>query len=150
VGPLEGLWWADDLTAFDTDRKGEWMSTMMIAQPDALTPERFEVARDEIGRKKELPAMAKARLERFEGGIVRAGPARRTVQRRKPDHRDAPCVHPGPGLQHQRQAPRDLPERSSPERAGEVEDHHSPTVLGLVSLGGDALMTVSDSFGSGE
>jgi len=78
VAPLEGLWWADDLTAFDTDRKGEWMWTMMIAQPDALTVERFEVARDEAGRKKELPAIAKARLERFEEGscaqVLHVGP----------------------------------------------------------------------------
>lgn len=78
VGPLKGLWWAEDLTAFDTDRKGEWMWTMMIAQPDALTRERFEVARDEIGRKKELPAIARARLERFEEGscaqVLHVGP----------------------------------------------------------------------------
>jgi len=78
VGRLEGLWWAEDLTAFDADRKGEWMWTMMIAQPDVLTRERFEVARDEIGRKKELPAMAKARLERFEEGscaqVLHVGP----------------------------------------------------------------------------
>jgi hypothetical protein len=78
VGPLEGLWWAEDLTAFDSDPRGEWMWTTMIAQPDALTRERFEVARDEIGRKKELPAMAQARLQRFEEGscaqVLHIGP----------------------------------------------------------------------------
>lgn len=44
----------------------------------ARTRERFEVARDEIGRKKELPAIARARLERFEEGscpqVLHVGP----------------------------------------------------------------------------
>jgi hypothetical protein len=78
VGPLEGLWWADDLTAFDTGRRGEWMWTAMVAQPDALTRERFEIAGDAAGRTKELPALGKARLERFEEGssaqVLHVGP----------------------------------------------------------------------------
>jgi len=37
VGPLEGLWWAEDMAAFDLERKGDWNWTMMIAQPDAVT-----------------------------------------------------------------------------------------------------------------
>jgi hypothetical protein len=39
VGPLEGLWWSDDLTAFTARRKGDWSWTMMIAQPEWITPE---------------------------------------------------------------------------------------------------------------
>ena len=38
VGPLEGLWWSDDLTAFTARRKSEWSWTMMIAQPEWITP----------------------------------------------------------------------------------------------------------------
>lgn len=34
VPPLEGLWWADDMTAFTQGRKEEWRWTMMIMQPD--------------------------------------------------------------------------------------------------------------------
>lgn len=68
VGPLEGLWWADDIVGFNEDRKGDWSWTMMIAQPDEVTPNRFELARANVGRKKDLPALPKARLERFEEG----------------------------------------------------------------------------------
>lgn len=37
VGPLEGLWWADDMSTFATRDKGAWSWTMMIAQPDWIT-----------------------------------------------------------------------------------------------------------------
>lgn len=44
VGPLEGLWWSDDLGAFTARRKGEWNWTMMIAQPEWITPAIVEEA----------------------------------------------------------------------------------------------------------
>ena len=68
VAPLEGLCWADDMVEFSQERKGDWSWTMMIAQPDEVTPDRFEGAREEVGRKKDLPALPKARLERLEEG----------------------------------------------------------------------------------
>lgn len=68
VAPLEGLWWADDMVEFSQERKGDWSWTMMIAQPDEVTADRFEGAREEVGRKKDLPALPKARLERLEEG----------------------------------------------------------------------------------
>jgi hypothetical protein len=78
VCPLEGLWWAEDMAAFDLERKGDWNWTMMIAQPDAVTLDRFELGREEARRKKQLPAIARARLERFEEGacaqILHVGP----------------------------------------------------------------------------
>lgn len=69
VGPLEGLWWAEDMTAFTVDRKSDWRWTMMIAQPDAVTSEHVDRIRDDVARKKDLPALAKARLERYEEGL---------------------------------------------------------------------------------
>jgi hypothetical protein len=33
VMPLEGLWWADDLTAFQSGDRANWRWTMMIMQP---------------------------------------------------------------------------------------------------------------------
>jgi hypothetical protein len=42
----------------------------MIAQPDAVTPERLARAREEIARKKELPALERARLEQFDEGLA--------------------------------------------------------------------------------
>ncbi|MDX2007578.1 MAG: GyrI-like domain-containing protein [Meiothermus sp.] len=65
VGPLEGLWWAEDMAEFGLERKGDWRWTMMIAQPAAVTPERLEQLRGELRRKKHLPALDKVRLEPF-------------------------------------------------------------------------------------
>lgn len=69
VGALEGLWWADDMADFAKERKANYRWTMMIAQPDAVTPEWFARARDEIGRKKTLAALGSVRLERFAEGL---------------------------------------------------------------------------------
>ncbi len=78
VSPLEGLWWGDDMTDFSEDRKGDWNWTAMIAQPDEVTPDRFELARTDVGDKKDLPALPSARLQRFEEGsaaqILYVGP----------------------------------------------------------------------------
>ena len=41
---------------------------MMIAQPDEVTTDRFDLARTDVGRKKDLPTLAGARLQRFEEG----------------------------------------------------------------------------------
>lgn len=69
VGPLEGLWWSDDMSTFSVERKADWNWTLMIVQPDAVTPERFAWARDEVTRKKALTSVAKVRLERFDEGL---------------------------------------------------------------------------------
>lgn len=39
VPPLEGLWWAEDMSAFTEGRKEEWLWTMMIMQPEWITNE---------------------------------------------------------------------------------------------------------------
>ena len=39
VMPLEGLWWADDMSCFATADKSNWQWTMMIAQPSFVTTE---------------------------------------------------------------------------------------------------------------
>lgn len=69
VGALEGLWWADDMADFATEHKANYRWTMMIAQPDAVTPERFARAYDALGRKKMLAALGSARLERYAEGL---------------------------------------------------------------------------------
>jgi hypothetical protein len=68
VMPLEGLWWADDMTDFDF-RKADWHWTMMIAQPDLVTLERVEQAAADTMRKKNLPTVTRLRLERFCEGL---------------------------------------------------------------------------------
>ena len=99
VGPLEGLWWGEDMAEFSEDRKSDWNWTMMIAQPDEVTPDRFDLARTDVGHKKDLPALARARLQRFEEGTVRSDPVHRAVQRRGTDHPASPRVHPRAGPQ---------------------------------------------------
>lgn len=78
VGPLEGLWWSDDIATFSVDRKDEWHWTLLIAQPDLVTADRFERIRAEVAAKKPLPGLARTRLEHFDEGacaqILHVGP----------------------------------------------------------------------------
>ncbi|MCA2000984.1 MAG: GyrI-like domain-containing protein [Chloroflexi bacterium] len=69
VMALEGLWWVED-GKFDIAVKDNWFYTLMIMQPDAVTQEIFEEAREEVRRKKgDNNALNKARLARFEEGL---------------------------------------------------------------------------------
>lgn len=78
VMPLEGLWWADDMSAFITRDKAHWHWTMMILQPSFVRDETILDAISEVGRKKNLPALHKLRLEEFSEGrcaqILHVGP----------------------------------------------------------------------------
>ena len=68
VMPLEGLWWAKDMSAFTTGDKSSWDWTMMIMQPAQVTPEVFEDARATASRKKQLAAIEQVSLEPFSEG----------------------------------------------------------------------------------
>lgn len=70
VLPLEGLWWVDDLTALDFQKKDNWRWTSMIMQPDLITAEMVAEATEELRRKKAPPALPKMRFERFEEGLA--------------------------------------------------------------------------------
>ena len=39
VPPLEALWWADDESAFDENRRDKWQWTLMLIQPEHVTEE---------------------------------------------------------------------------------------------------------------
>jgi hypothetical protein len=75
--PLEGLWWADDLSAFAANQRSDWRWTMMIMQPACVSREVIAAAIVEV-RKKSLPAVDKLRLESFAEGtcaqILHVGP----------------------------------------------------------------------------
>ncbi|WP_022883782.1 GyrI-like domain-containing protein [Glaciibacter superstes] len=62
VGPLEGLWWADDMSSFVTRDKSAWSWTMMIVQPDWITPEMVTDAVAKARAKKDLAALERVRL----------------------------------------------------------------------------------------
>jgi hypothetical protein len=69
VMALEGLWWVED-GKFDIRIKDNWAYTLMIMQPDIITEEIFEKAREQVRAKKgESEMLNKARLARFEEGL---------------------------------------------------------------------------------
>ena len=77
VMPLEGLWWADDMTQFSADHKDEWKWRSMIMQPKYVTQSDFRAALEQA-KKKNLPATDKVRFESFHEGnaaqIMYVGP----------------------------------------------------------------------------
>jgi hypothetical protein len=68
VGPLEGLWWAEDMTTFASRQKDKWSWTMMILQPDWITAEHVAAAKAEVLMKKGLPGIERARLAVLDEG----------------------------------------------------------------------------------
>jgi hypothetical protein len=62
---LEGLWWVSDMRDFSTSRKEDWDWTMMILQPDFITPALFEEAKKQAAAKGKAPMADKARLEPY-------------------------------------------------------------------------------------
>ena len=57
VPPLEGLWWADDLSAFIRRDKSAWHWTMLIALPDWVNDDLVTAAQTTARNKKHLPAI---------------------------------------------------------------------------------------------
>jgi hypothetical protein len=78
VMPLEGLWWADDMSAFEANDKSNWKWTMMIMQPPVVTDAIVAAAISEVGRKKGLAGIDKLRFETFAEGrcaqVLHIGP----------------------------------------------------------------------------
>jgi hypothetical protein len=68
VMALEGLWWVED-GKFDINVKDNWFYTLMIMQPDHITPEMFAEAVAQAARKKPNPALARLRLVAFREGL---------------------------------------------------------------------------------
>ena len=78
VMPLEGLWWADDMSAFAQQHRSAWQWTLMIMQPPFVGDAILQAAMAEVTRKKGLPAVGRLRLEDFTEGrcaqILHVGP----------------------------------------------------------------------------
>ncbi len=69
VMPLEGLWWAEDMSAFTEGKRADWQWTLMIMQPDVITQEMVQEAIAKLAKKgKDVPAST--RLERFHEGLA--------------------------------------------------------------------------------
>ena len=78
VMPLEGLWWAEDMSAFTLGNKDSWKWTMMIMQPEFITRQMVVEATAEVQRKKNPVSLPLVRFEAFEEGkaaqILHIGP----------------------------------------------------------------------------
>jgi hypothetical protein len=78
VMPLEGLWWADDMSRFSVEDKSDWKWTMLILQPDFVTRETIESAIGDVKKKKNPNAIDKLRFKAFSEGkcaqILHVGP----------------------------------------------------------------------------
>ncbi|MCD9086366.1 GyrI-like domain-containing protein [Stenotrophomonas sp. SY1] len=78
VMPLEGLWWSDDLSAFERNDRSRWQWTMMIMQPDIADDATLMQAIADVRRKKALPAIDALRLDTFTEGscaqLLHVGP----------------------------------------------------------------------------
>jgi hypothetical protein len=69
VPPLEGLWWADDMTDFVKGNKKQWKWTAMIMLPSWITVKHFnEAVRTAQGKKPELD-FSRIRRESFTEGL---------------------------------------------------------------------------------
>jgi hypothetical protein len=82
VMPLEGLWWVDDMSKFSINDKSDWKWTAMIMQPSNedfnISQDRVNASIEKVSKKKDLPALPKIRLEKYEEGpsaqIMHIGP----------------------------------------------------------------------------
>ncbi|WP_243697178.1 GyrI-like domain-containing protein [Aeromicrobium phragmitis] len=69
VPPLEGLWWADDMSVFTSARdKSRWDWTMMILVPEWITRELIDAAIEQVASKRRP-----ARLDDFRWDSLREG-----------------------------------------------------------------------------
>jgi len=70
VMPLEGLWWADDMTQFSIEKKGSWKWTLMIMQPEFVTINLFDEAVVQVDKKKNPIALPKIDFDSFSEGMA--------------------------------------------------------------------------------
>jgi len=69
VMALEGLWWVEG-GEFDIHHPEGWKWTLMILQPDFITPEMFQDALSQLRKKKgKQPAFSRLHLESFREGL---------------------------------------------------------------------------------
>jgi hypothetical protein len=88
VMALEGRWWVTaDQFSWDTPRD-QWRWTLMIMQPDIITPDLVEAARADAIKKRPSDALSQVRFESFHEGwcaqIMHLGPysaERPTIER---------------------------------------------------------------------
>jgi len=119
---LEGLWWSEGEDPGEAFRKGDksrWQWTLMIAQPDFVTPAALDEAREELLARRPSPAARHVRLERYQEGlaaqVLHVGPydqERPTIERLHAFFRERGCERAGKHHEIYMSDPR----RCAPER----------------------------------
>lgn len=78
VPPLQGLWWADDMSDFITGKRDNWQWTLMIMQPEWVTAETVAAGIETAGQKKDLPSLPLLRFDGYSEGaaaqVLHVGP----------------------------------------------------------------------------
>lgn len=70
VMPLEGLWWADDMTSFTSARdKSQWDFTLMIMQPEWITRDMFRIAVQKVIAKSPPAKLENVRFETLDEAL---------------------------------------------------------------------------------
>ena len=70
VPPLEGLWWADDFSAYvQAGRREEWQWTLMIMLPDWIASDHLETVKAAQAKKKPDLDLSRVRMEVLEEGL---------------------------------------------------------------------------------
>ena len=70
VGPLEGLWRADDMTTFTRREKDAWRWTMLISQPEWITEDMVSRAISTVEEKKGTTAVERLGLVALSEGTA--------------------------------------------------------------------------------
>ena len=65
---LEGLWYMPDMTRFSMATKAEWDWTLMILQPEFITPALVDEAKSQATTKGKAPLASQVRLEQLAEG----------------------------------------------------------------------------------
>src|SRR5688500_8475381 len=63
IMPLEGLWWIPDARVWDFGDKSDWNWTLMLAEPNLVTPALAAETIDAVRTDRGLPALERMRFE---------------------------------------------------------------------------------------
>lgn len=69
VPPLEGLWWAEDMSSFHRRNKAEWRWTMMQLVPDWISGDLYAEVYQSVMRKKPLALLDRVRKLDYQEGL---------------------------------------------------------------------------------
>jgi hypothetical protein len=70
VMPLEGLWYADDMTQFSPERKELWQWTLMILQPEFVSSNLVRVALEQVAQKQGLAPLDRMKFLKYREGLA--------------------------------------------------------------------------------